>query len=701
MNSVIDITEELGRNFLVYAIDTDQNKSFPSVADGLLPGARAALWEMYTQKYFNNKPHVKSAKVASGVIGNWWPHNADATYGTLVRMAQPFVENNLEIDFQGAVGNEILGQQSYGSSRYTEMRLSLLAEEGMFVGVEKNNSEMIMNYTQDKQWPKTLPALFPRLLVNGSIGLGVGMSQYWIGHNLIETADLICNYIKTGDIDFDNYYPDLPTGGIIVNKDELGKINKTGKGRVIVEAKYQSYEDEHKIVFTEFPYQVYLEELIVKIKDLYNKEKIHTIEDVINSSDKKGIGITIYVNPAYSNEQCLNELFQETPLRSQYNVNQNGIIKQIPEMVNLQQTVDVYVGHNLGCIQKEFQYDFEKAKSRIEILEGLLKATASINKVISLIQNSTDSIEAKKRLIQELELSDDQAKAVLDMKLVRLSGLDSLKLNEELEEKKRVAEFCNEVIQSKDKQKEILIERLSALAKKYGKPRKTEVIQKDIVKVTKAKAKKEEIPQDIVVTFDGNYIKAVPVAQYRTKKNASIDEFKTITTELVYCFSSLGKVYRITAKDIGLCGTADKGKAIAAILKMEQGEKIIKCFSNKIDEKHPYLTFVTKQGMVKRSEKSLYLGTTRNLNGIKAIGLSDGDIVLFIQETNGDTISIMTQNKYCLSFKLDEIRVTGKTAKGMIGIKLTEGDCVTDVAINNLPKGSVIQKRAGKGKKLC
>lgn len=700
MNNTIDIVEELGRNFLVYAIDTDQNKSFPSVADGLLPGARAALWEMYTQKYFSSKPHVKSAQVASGVIGNWWPHNADATYGTLVRMAQPFVENNLEIDFQGAVGNEILGQQSYGSSRYTEMRLSPLAEEGMFVGVEKDNSEMIMNYTQDKKWPKILPALFPRLLVNGSIGLGVGMSQYWIGHNLIETAELVCKYINTGEIDFDNYYPDLPTGGVIINKDELGKINKTGKGRVVVEAKYESYETEHKIVFTEFPYQVYLEELIGKIKDLYNKEKIHTIEDVINSSDKKGIGITVYVNPAYTNEQCLNELFQETPLRSQYNVNQNGIVKQIPEMVNLQKVVEVYVEHNLGCIQKEFNYDFEKAKLRIEILKGLLKATASINKVVPLIQNSTDSGEAKQRLIQELDVSENQAKAILDMKLARLCSLDGLKLNEELEDKKKVAEFCEEVISSEEKRKEILIERLLALAKKYGKPRKTEVVQKDIVKTTKAKAKKEEVPQDVVVTFDGNYIKAVPVVQYRSKNNFNGQEFKTSTEDLVLCFSSLGKFYRISCKDIGLCGNTDKGKAIAAILKLEPQEKIIFVCSSVVDSKHPYVTCVTDNGLVKKSEKVHYIGNTRNLNGMKYIGLSDNKVVN-VCETNGDIISISTTDGYCLSFRLDEIRSTGKTAKGMIGIKLSDGAKVNKCAINNLPKGSVIQKRGGQGKRLC
>ena len=699
MSKVIDIIDEIQQNFIDSSYDVNTNRAFPNVADGLKPGQRACLWEMYTKKYLSSKPHVKSAKIDGGVAALWWPHGTSAIYETFARMSQPFTNNSPLVDFHGANGNIILGGDALAADRYTEARLSSLCEEGMLETISKNTVDMQLNFSEDEEWPVLFPAVFPNLLVNGAQGIGVSVANVWLPHSFTDTANLILKYLKEGILEEDNYYPDFPTGGTIINKDELAIINKTGRGKVIVQAKYTI--QGQSILFTEMPYQVYIEPVIEKIKEQIEKENLAGISDVINKSDKKRILLVVECEKGFSPENVVESLFANTPLQSQYNANQNGIVSKTPVLLNLKEVVDVYVEHNTTCIRREHEYDFEKAKSRIEILEGLLKATASIDKVVSLIQNSKDSAEAKKRLIQELELSENQAKAVLDMKLVRLSGLDSLKLNEELEEKKKVAEFCNEVIQSEDKQKEILVERLSALAKKYGKPRKTQVIQKDIVKATKAKTKKEEIPQDIVVTFDGNYIKAVPVAQYRTKKNASIDEFKTITTELVYCFSSLGKVYRITAKDIGLCGTADKGKAIAAILKMEQGEKIIKCFSNKIDEKHPYLTFVTKQGMVKRSEKSLYLGTTRNLNGIKAIGLSDGDTVFFIQETNGDTISIMTQNKYCLSFKLDEIRVTGKTAKGMIGIKLTEGDYVTGVAINNLPKGSIIQKRAGKGKRLC
>lgn len=700
MSKIIDIIDEVQQNFVDSSYDVNTNRAFPNVADGLKPGQRACLWEMYTKKYLSSKPHVKSAKIDGGVAALWWPHGTSAIYETFARMSQPFTNNSPLVDFHGANGNIILGGDALAADRYTEARLSSLCEEGMLEGINKNTVDMQLNFSEDEEWPILLPAVFPNLLVNGAQGIGVSVANVWLPHSFTDTANLILKYLKEDILDEDNYYPDFPTGGTIINKDELSVINKTGRGKVIVQAKYTI--QGQSILFTEMPYQVYIEPVIEKIKEQIEKENLVGISDVINKSDKKRILLVVECEKGFSPEIVVESLFANTPLQSQYNANQNGIVSKTPVLLNLKEVVDVYVEHNTTCIRREHEFDFEKAKSRIEILEGLLKATASIDKVVSLIQNSKDSAEAKKRLIQELELSENQAKAVLDMKLVRLSGLDSLKLNEELEEKRKVAEFCNEIVHSEDKQKEILIERLSALAKKYGKPRKTEVIQKDIVKVTKAKTKKEEIPQDIVVTFDGNYIKAIPVAQYRTKKNSLLlSEFKTTTMDLIYCFSSLGKVYRITAKDIGLCGNADKGKAIAAILKMEQGETIVSCFSDKIDEKHPYLTFVTRGGMVKRSEKSLYLGTTRNLNGIKAIGLSDGDTVLFIQETNGDTISIMTHNKYCLSFELDEIRVTGKTAKGMIGIKLTDGDYVIDMAINNLPKGSVIQKRAGKGKRLC
>lgn len=692
----MEIVELVENNMLDYAGAVNQSRAIPDARTGLKPIHRKILYEMYADKIKSSGKYKKCAYMVGQIIARFSEHGDAATYDALIRLGQDWIQSYPFVDIHGNAGSQFGDQQA--AMRYVEAKLSPIAEDGMLQGLDKKNVDWIPNFTNEEMEPATLPAIFPGLFCLPNQGMGYATACHFVTYNLKEVADYIIQVMNGENPAV--IYPDFASGGTIINPQILESIQKTGKGSVIVDATYKI--EGNKIVVTEIPFNVMFDDIYEQIVDLCKKEELSFISNLINNSGGGKLELIIKIGNGVNPQDAMNVILDKTKLRNSYPVNQVALVDGQIELLSFNRMVDVYVEHNTTCIRREHEFDFEKAKSRIEILEGLLKATASIDKVVSLIQNSKDSAEAKERLIQELELSENQAKAVLDMKLVRLSGLDSLKLNEELEEKKKVAEFCNEVIHSEDKQKEILIERLSALAKKYGKPRKTEVIQKEIVKINKAKTKKEEIPQDIVVTFDGNYIKAVPVAQYRAKKNSLLlSEFKTTTMDLIYCFSSFGKVYRITAKDIGLCGNADKGKAIAAILKMEQGDTIIACFSDKIDEKHPYLTFVTKQGMVKRSEKNLYLGTTRNLNGIKAIGLSDEDIVLFIQETNGDTISIMTRNKYCLSFELDEIRVTGKTAKGMIGIKLAEGDCVTSVAINNLPKGSTIQKRAGKGKRLC
>lgn len=698
MNNEIDMTEELGRNFLVYAIDTDQNKAFPSVADGMLPGARAAIWEMYTQKYTSNKPHVKSAKVASGVIGKWWPHNADATYGTLVRMAQPFIENNLEIDFQGAVGNVIGGQQSYGSSRYTEMRLSKLAEEGLLYGVDKNNCDMIMNYTQDAQWPKVLPAVFPRLLVNGSVGLGVGLSQNWTLHNFKETADLITKYINDGELDLDNYYPDYPTGGTIVNKDDLANINKTGRGKIIIEANYKIYPKENKIIFTEFPYQVYIEDLISKIKVAVNNEKIISIDDVYNSSDKNAVSITVIYDKNHSAEYCINELFVNTPLRSQYNIIQNGIVNQVPELLNLQQTIDVYIKHNLECIKKEHQYDLDEANARIEILNGLSKALIHIDEIILIIKESENSQDAKEKLSSAFGFTENQTKAILEMRLSKLTKLDGVSINKELDEKKKLAEFCNQVVNSQEEQKKILLNRLEELVKKYGTPRRTKVIQKDIVKVSKTTQKKEEVIESVVVTYNSlGYLQRIPVSMY---KNGNLQSFKLTTADFVILFSNLGKFYRISVKDIKSCGVKDKGTAIGSIIKLDNNEKIIGVFSSIIDEKRPYVLFAMKNGYVKKTEKFEYIGTTRNLNGMVATKLKDTEVVS-VQEINGNDIILETSNNYTIRFSAEEVRESGKASLGVKGITLQNDDEVVKCRV--IDKGQnpdiIKQKRGGKGKK--
>lgn len=692
----IDIQEELGKNFLVYAIDTDQNKAFPAVADGLLPGARAALWEMYKQKYFSNKPHVKSAKVASGVIGRWWPHNQDATYGTLVRMAQPFVENVCEIDFQGAVGNTIIGQQSYGSARYTEMRLSPLVERYMLAGIEKNNSKMIWNYLQDEKWPRVFPSIFPRLLVNGSMGLGVGMSQNFVPHNLTDTCNLIINYLKTGELDNKSYFPDFPTGATIVNKDDLSLINKDGHGKVIMESKYIKSEKNHALKFIEFPYQVYIEPTIDKIKQAVNAGKIVSVDDILNTSDKKHISISIKVKPEYTLDYCVNELFSNSPLRTQINVNQNAIINQIPERVNLKTILDVYLKNNFACLSKEYQYDLDAAKIRLEIINGLLIVLENTDKVIEIIKGSE---RPKAELAKAFNLSEEQIKAIMDMRLTKLSKMENKKLLAEKEEKIKIIKNCEEILSSDEKQKLILISRIEEMKKDFGGERKTEVIQKEFTRTTVSTSKpKEKMIEDVVFVFNPlGYIQNIPLRLYRKTKFEAI---KTTSDSMVLLFSNKGRCFRVGTKDVKSCESSQKGTAFGSFLTLEPKEKIISMIDNKETDNIQYLLFVTANGKVKKTKIVDYISNTRNIRGITAINLSENDEVIAISPVDKEEVLLYTNSKKYIRFGLDELSVGGRSSSGMIGIKLSDDDRVKDVELvkSNCKTQFIKQKRAGKGK---
>lgn len=696
MNS-IDVIQEVEQNFIDSSYDVNTNRAFPDVRDGLKPGQRCILWEMYTKKYTSNKPHVKSAKIDGGVAALWWPHGTTAIYETFARMSQPFTNNAPEIDFHGANGNIILGGDAIAADRYTEARLSSLTEDYMLKGVDKNTVPMVLNFSEDEYMPKVLPSVLPRLLVNGAQGIGVSVANTWLPHNLFETCNLIINYLKTNELNTLEYYPDFPTGGTIINKDELPIINKTGKGKVILQANYKIENKE--ITFYEMPYQVYIEPVIEKIKEQIEKEELIGIKEVFNKSDKKNIALVIECKNGHKPEKVVEQLFQQTPLRSQYNANQNGIISKTPILLNLQQTIDVYIKHNLECIKKENQYDLDEANARIEILNGLSKALIHIDEIILIIKKSENSQDAKEKLSSAFGFTENQTKAILEMRLSKLTKLDGVSINKELDEKKKLAEFCNQVINSQEEQKKILLNRLEELVKKYGTLRRTKVIQKDIVKVSKATQKKEEVIESVVITYNplGGYLQRIPVSMY---KNGNLQSFKLTTADFIILFSNLGKFYRISAKDIKSCGVKDKGTAIGSIIKLDNGEKIIGVFSSVIDEKYPYILFAMKNGYVKKTEKFEYIGTTRNLNGMVATKLKDTEVVS-VQETNGNDIILETNNNYTIRFSAEEVRESGKASLGVKGITLQNDDEVVKCRVINKGQNPDIvkQKRGGKGKK--
>lgn len=694
----IDICEELSYNFLDSSYETNCRRAFPDIRDGLKDGQRACLWEMYTKKYTSKKPHVKSAKISGGVAALWWPHGTTAIYETFARMSQPFTNNIPEVDFHGSNGNVILGGDAIAADRYTEARLSPIVECGMLSGIDKRVVPMQANFSEDDEWPRVLPAVFPRLLVNGAQGIGVSLSNVWLPHSFSESAELLLHYIETGELDEDNFYPDFPTGGTIINKNELATINKTGRGKVIIESKFNINGNE--IDFYELPYQVFIEPIIDEIKKAIDEEKVTGIADVYNKSDKKRISLVVTCMPGAEPLKVVAQLFAATNLRKQFNANQNGIISKTPVMITLKKYADTYIEHNTGCIKREYEYDLEAAQKRIHILEGLSIALEDIDNVIELIKSSKNKSIAATNLCEKYHLSYEQADAILKMTLSRLTGMDQIAITNELQEKKQLALTCQEIIESYKKQTEILAERLRDLVKKFGDKRRTNVIQKDIPKTSTARKAKELIIEDVIVvrTMQG-YIKSIPVKAYREAR-INIEKVKARTDDIILLFSSLGKMYRLKVGEIKQCAAADKGTALGAILSLEPNEKILYMTNMNIDQKHPYITGVTEKSLVKKSDKTIFIGSTQNKRGMKCAGLNEGDSFIWFGETNGDYMTLVTSDQMGIQFKLDEINPVGKTAKGVKGITLNEGATIVRVSVGAMSKTLPVQHRAGKGNRL-
>lgn len=692
----MEIVKLFENNMIDYAGAVNQARAIPDARTGLKPIHRKILYAMYVDKMKSSGKFHKCAKTVGSIIARFSEHGDTATYDALVRLAQPWIQRYPLLSFHGNYGSQF--GDTPAAYRYTESKLSTLAEEGMLYGLDKKNVEWMPNYTQEEEEPTTLPAIFPGLFCLPNQGLGYAVACHFVTYNLNDVATYIQAVMNDKD-ELPIIYPDFASGGVLVNPQIAKSVQETGKGSYIIEGKYTV--KDNRIVFSEIPFNVAFDDLFDDIIELCKNGELVFITDLINNSGENGLELIVEVDDASKVNEYLEVLFNKTKLRNSYPVNQTALVNNKVKLMTFKEMASCYIEHNISCIIKEHEYDFGKANARIEILQGMLIAIANVEKIVEIIKTSSDAKASLKQAFPQL--TDNQIKAILDMKLGRLSKLEKDKIDKELQEKKEFADYCKSVIDSSDKQKEILVKRLQELVKKYGDERRTSVEQKEIKKISagKAKTKAEEIPQDVVVVYnDLGYIKAIPVAQYKKSKSGIKYEFKCTTKDIILCFSTLGKVYRITGKDIGLCGNSDKGKVISTILHMEPNEKILYVCSSEINEKHPYITVVTNNGLVKKSEKMEMLGATRNLNGVKYIGLTD-NVVAFVCESNGDTLSLVTTDGYSLSFNLDDMRATGKSSKGVKGITLNDGATIKSIVLNNIPKGGVIQKRGGKGKKIC
>ena len=686
MNS-IDVLKEIDENFLIYATDTNNNKSFPDARDGLKPGQRACLWSMYKAGFTSNKPHVKSAKIDGLVAANYWPHGTTAIYETFARMSQSFTNNNPEVDFHGANGNVIIGGDAIAADRYSEARLSSIAEQGMLEGIDKNAVDMIPNFSEDEKWPKVLPAIFPRLLVNGAQGIGVGIATNWTLHNFQETADMLIEYLRTGVVDNDNYFPDFPTGGIIINKDDLPQINKTGKGKIIIQSKYTISGKD--INFTEFPYQVYIEPVIEEIKTAIEDGKIVGVKEVQNKSDKQQILLNVTCAATAKPQDVVSQLFQYTSLQQQYNINQMAIISKTPTLLTLEDFCRIYKEHNLECIKRIYQYDLDRTLIRIEVLEGLERAYKNIDNVIRLLKDSKSASDAKKYMLDSLKLTERQADAILALKLSKLAHLEKQEILNELKEKRNFAEELQKVIASKEEQILILIAKLTNLAGNFGTFRHTEVIQKEIVSSPKAKQKKNAEPVVVCYT-DNGYIKSIPAAKYR-KVEGNLGCIETTTDGYIQIYNTT-KVYRLKVSSIKQCLASERGTALGTIL--GTGLTYIHMIAANGEDKD--VVAVSKSGRIKKFNTSLFNGTTQNIRGQEYFPKSE---IISINAAQDKYITFTTNNKKSLSCDISSLKESGKASTGRVGIKLDKDDFLIEVKVYNT-KPINLSALGTKGKKL-
>ena len=677
LNNTIEICEELHQNFIDFAYEANSQRAFPDARDGLKPGQRACLWEMYSKGFTSNKPHVKSAKISGGTIATWWPHGDVAVYETFARMSQPWINNIPEVSWHGSNGNVVIGPEP-ASSRYTEARLSKATEDGMLQGLKKNVVPMILNFSEDEEWPEVLPAIMPRLMVNGSQGIGVTIANTWLPHNLNDIANVIFHYLNTKVIDTHSIAPDFPSGGVIINKDELHKIYETGKGKAVVRARTEIKNSS--IIITELPYQVYVEPLIEEIKKLVMDDTITGIKDIYNKSDKTRLMIEIDCdgNP----DKVLAQLYKLTDLQKSFNANQWALVGKTPQLLTFKDYCDIYIKHNIECIRREYSFDLTKAKDKMEIVSGLVKALEDIDNIIALIKKSDSSAAAKENLIKNYSFTENQAKAIVDMKLGRLSHLEKVELNKELEDLISTIENLNNILSSQEKIENILIERLSSFVKKYGSNRRTSLMNIS----TKPEDKEIEtvVPEDVVVILSQTgEIKRIPAKSFRVQRkngkgiksadDAILDTISTNTIDNLMLFTSKGKMFKMLVDDVPVGTNASKGTRISSLINMDSDENVIAITSLNRKSNAKYVVFFTKNGLIKKTELEEYMKVKRS-SGIAAINLKEGDTIANVIFLNEEDVIVVTKQGMSIRFETKSISPIGRVTAGVKSIKLADND---------------------------
>lgn len=697
------VEDELRRNSLDYGLGVNSDRSIPDAKSGLKPVARRILYDAFITGAISSKPHVKSARVVGDTMGRLHPHGDSSIYGAMMRLSQNWVMRYPLVDIHGNNGN-ILGDGP-AASRYTEARLTKLSEDGLLKNIKKGVVDTMPNYDETEEEPITLPAVFPNLLCNPNEGIGWAMGCSWAPHNLNEVAAAINEVLDGGDPQF--LAPDFPTGGVIINKDDIPAIVKFGKGTVKVRGRYKV--EKQNIVFYEIPYGTRLESLMEEIGKLSDEGKLTHISDIRNETGKKGLRLVIQVERGTNPESVVLSLFNKTSLQSNFSYNQVALIDKTPTELNLRGAIDVYINHNLDCIRRETQFDLTKAENRLHIVEGLLIALEDINNVIDLIKKSESAAAAQQNLIEKYKLSETQAKAILDMKLARLAKLEKVELESEKTELTNTITDLKDILTREERQKEILRTRLTEIVKKYGDARRTDVLQLELPKEEKEIA--EVVPEDVVVVATrSGLVKKVPLSNFKVQRKGGkgvksqddvlLDVIKTNTVDTLIIFTSSGKMYRTVVDNIPNGTNITKGVSFNELVKLGNEEEVIAISSLHRKTMPKYVIFVTKNGIIKKSYLEEYTKTNRN-TGISALNLKEGDSVVDIIFQDDEDMIIITKEGMSIKFATKDIAAIGRVAAGVRGIKLNEGDeVVAALPIHKETDSVAIFTSAGMGKKV-
>ncbi len=710
------LEDELKTSFLDYAMSVIVSRALPDVRDGLKPVHRRILYTMNNLGFHYNKPYHKSVRVVGEVLGKYHPHGDQAVYSTMVGMVQDFSKRYPLLDGQGNWGS--IDGDGAAAMRYTEVRMEKITQE-ILTDLDKETVEFVPNFDESTTEPVVLPSKLPNLLVNGSSGIAVGMATSIPPHNLGEIINACLAYIENPDVSDEKLFelvpaPDFPTGGIICGRGGIIKAYKTGRGNLILRAVLDVEETKKgkSIVVTELPYQVNKSELAIKIADLVKNKVIEGIANIKDESSKKGIRLVIDLKRGETPELVINQLFQYTPLQSSISILMLALLDNRPMIFTFREFIREFVLFREEIVYKRTNFDLKKAQQKEHILLGFIVALQNIDEIVALIKKSRTAEDAILQLNKRFMLSEEQSKAILEMRLQRLTGLEQEKIATEMEELKKSIAYFKLILEDKKVLKSEVIQELQEIKKTYSDTRKTR-IEGAIDILTEADLIPEE---DVVVTLTKKgYIKRVQLALYGVQHRggkgkmgmSSLEDSEDVMQDLFVAkthdellfFTNLGRVYSMNVFEVPEAGRTAKGRAIINLLPLVQGETVVKllCMRGMEDKK---LVMVTKQGTIKKTEAMAFAKI--RATGIKAITLHDGDELAFCGVSTGkDSIVLATAKGQGIHFKEDEVRSMGRQAAGVRGIRLKTQDYVVGMEIiSDSTKDLLFATQNGYGKRV-